>query len=135
MRRRGSILPDDTTAPAAMPEAEEMPELPRLMGRISLRLDRTEASKASSTSKEEDHLVYQRALEAERERQSAWKRWASNQPVSASKDFTKLADKLEPGWRISKPILCCTTRSWCKCKEASLDVRSSKSPYVMDLTS
>jgi hypothetical protein len=29
----------------------------------------------------------------------------------------------------------CRGRSWCKCKEASLDVRSSKSPYVMDLTS
>eukprot|EP00435_Cladocopium_sp_Y103_P073479 s259_g43.t2 len=104
MRRRGSILPDEhpigaaMPAPAPMPDAEDMPELPRLMGRISLRLDRTEASKASSTSKEEDHAVYQRALEAERERQSAWKRWASNQPVSAtSKDFTKLADKLEPG--------------------------------------
>lgn len=122
------------------------------------------------------------------------------------KDFTRLADRLEPGvlllfadlhyeislpmaqmarfsklpwematkvevviwwkryasgWRISKPILCCTTRraaiariaqiassdarridcpqsfgstrSWCMCKEESLDVRSSKSPYVMDV--
>ena len=65
------------------------------------------------------------------------------------------------GWRISKPILCCTTRraaiariariassdarridcpqsfgstrSWCMCKEESLDVRSSKAPYVMDV--
>eukprot|EP00434_Breviolum_minutum_P015505 symbB.v1.2.013658.t1/scaffold973.1/size147933/3 len=134
---KGSILPDEPAPPATMPpvEAEEMPELPRLMGRISLRVERTEASKASSTSREEDYAVYQRALAAERERQNAWQRWASGyfHAAQSAKDFTRLADRLEPGWRISKPILCCTTRSWCMCKEESLDVRSSKAPYVMDV--
>ena len=35
--------------------------------------------------------------------------------------------------RIDCPQSFGSTRSWCMCKEESLDVRSSKAPYVMDV--
>eukprot|EP00913_Durusdinium_trenchii_P013502 g12678.t1 len=63
-----------------------MPELPRLMGRISLRLDQTEASKPSSTSREEDTALYRQAAQAEQERQRAWRRWVQSPTTSMPGD-------------------------------------------------
>ncbi|CAJ1386630.1 unnamed protein product [Effrenium voratum] len=152
MRRLGSVLPDSGPAPrsrppsaaAALPvgqrekptnpaEEEELPELPMLMGRVSLGLREPDPQAPKPRATDEDLSVYQQAALAERERKAAWKRWL--QQGGGAKDFAKLADQLEPGWRISKPILCCTCRTWCACKEDSLDVRSSKSPFVLEVGS
>lgn len=62
---------------------EELPELPRLMGRISLRLEPEPEAKAS----EEDRAVYLRALEAERERQTAWRQWIRHGKAPGAKNF------------------------------------------------
>ncbi|CAE7640294.1 unnamed protein product [Symbiodinium necroappetens] len=43
-----------------------------------------------------------------------------------------LADAFEPGWRSAKPVLHCSGRDWCQCKE-SLTVRCCKSPWVVEV--
>eukprot|EP00439_Symbiodinium_sp_Y106_P025920 s105_g3.t1 len=119
-----------------MEATEERPiELPKLLGRVTTGgahgLQEMRAAQALRESRRREELErWARFADSEADRLRLWGLWAA--AGGDRRGFCMLADAFEPGWRSAKPVLHCSGRDWCQCKE-SLTVRCCKSPWVVEV--